>query len=94
VPAISPTRGRPASCGNHSNHQQVLVRKANFADAYFLLAEIHQRQHDAPAVVMDLRAYLKLEPHRPESEQVRVMLERTQQAMKSGESMLAETLRP
>ncbi len=61
--------------------RQALLRKANFAEAYFLLARIHQRQHNAPAEVKDLEAYLKLDPHSAGSQQARASLERARQAM-------------
>lgn len=61
--------------------QQALLRKANFADAYFLLARIHLRQHNSPAVVHDLEAYLKLNPHSAGSEQARALLQSTKQTM-------------
>jgi tetratricopeptide (TPR) repeat protein len=61
--------------------QQALVRKANFADAYFLLARIHLRQHNSPAVVQDLEAYLKLDAHSAGSQQARALLQSTRQTM-------------
>jgi tetratricopeptide (TPR) repeat protein len=61
--------------------QQALLRRASFAEAYFLLARIHQRQNNSPAVVQDLNAYLKLDPNNPGNVQARALLERTQQAM-------------
>src|ERR1700738_4734601 len=54
--------------------RQALVRRAKFAQAYFLLARIHQRQNNSPAVVEDLEAYLKLDPHSRASEQARAIL--------------------
>jgi hypothetical protein len=47
--------------------------------AYFLLAKIHQRQNNSPALVEDLQAYLKLDRHSPGSKQARALLEQTQQ---------------
>ncbi len=44
--------------------EQALLRNANFADAYVLLARIHQRQGNAPAVAKDLEEYVKVEPHK------------------------------
>lgn len=54
--------------------RQALVRKANFAEAYFLLARIHLQQHNSPAVVQDLHSYLKLQPRGDGSEQARALL--------------------
>jgi tetratricopeptide (TPR) repeat protein len=61
--------------------RQALVRRARFAQAYFLLARIHQRQNNSPAVVEDLEAYLKLDPHSPDGKQARAFLEQTRQTM-------------
>jgi tetratricopeptide (TPR) repeat protein len=61
--------------------QQALLRKASFAEAYFLLARIHMRQKNPRAVVEDLNAYLKLDPPAPGNAQARALLEQTQQAM-------------
>jgi tetratricopeptide (TPR) repeat protein len=44
--------------------EQALARNANLAEAYSLLARIHQRQRNAPAVARDLEVYLKLDTHK------------------------------
>jgi tetratricopeptide (TPR) repeat protein len=44
--------------------EEALARNANLAEAYLLLARIHQRQQNAPAVAKDLEVYLKLEGHK------------------------------
>jgi tetratricopeptide (TPR) repeat protein len=59
--------------------RQALLRRANFPQAYFLLARIHQRQNNSPAVVEDLQAYLKLDGHSRDSKQARAFLEQAQQ---------------
>jgi len=70
--------------------QQALVRKANFAEAYFLLARIHQRQHNSTAMAKDLEAYLKLEHSSTGSQQAKALLESAQQdAKQSGDEPLA-----
>lgn len=75
--------------------RQALLRKANFADAYFLLARIHQRQHNSPAVVEDLNAYLKLDPRSQGNAQVKALLEKTQQAMEQNpNSVILDTAKP
>jgi tetratricopeptide (TPR) repeat protein len=61
--------------------RQALLRKANFAQAYFLLAKIHERQNNSPAVVEDLQAYLKLDRHSRDSKQARAFLEQTRHTM-------------
>jgi tetratricopeptide (TPR) repeat protein len=75
--------------------QQALLRKASFAEAYFLLARIHQRQNNSPAVVQDLNAYLKLDPTNPGNVQARALLEKTQQAMSQNpDSPILDTAKP
>jgi len=59
--------------------RQALLRRANFPQAYLLLAKIHQRQNNSPALVEDLQEYLKLDRHSPDSKQARALLEQTQQ---------------
>jgi len=61
--------------------RQALLRRANFADAYFLLARIHQRQNNSPAVVEDLNAYLKIDPNNRGNAQAKALLEKTQEAL-------------
>jgi len=75
--------------------QQALLRRASFAEAYFLLARIHQRQNNSPAVVQDLNAYLKLDPTNPGNVQARALLEKTQQAMNQNpDSPILDTAKP
>jgi len=58
---------RPAEA--EKSARDALWRNANQADAYILLARIHERNHDPYAVMTDVRAYLKLDSHgRLESE--------------------------
>ncbi len=58
--------------------EQALVRNANLAEAYLLLARIHQRQRNAPAVAKDLEVYLKLDTHK---EFARRLADKIQQEM-------------
>ena len=44
--------------------EQALVRNGGMSEAYLLLARIHQRQQNGPAVSKDLELYLKLEPNK------------------------------
>jgi tetratricopeptide (TPR) repeat protein len=77
------------------NVQQALLRRASFAEAYFLLARIHQRQNNSRAVVQDLNAYLKLDPPNPGNAQARALLEKTQQAMaQTPDSVIFDTAKP
>jgi tetratricopeptide (TPR) repeat protein len=58
--------------------EQALVRNANLAEAYLLLAQIHQRQRNAPAVAKDLEVFLKLDTHK---ELARRLADKIQQEM-------------
>jgi tetratricopeptide (TPR) repeat protein len=57
---------------------QALSRREDLAEAYFLLARIHESGHNAPGMIADLQSYLKLEPDGPASNQARNLLEHTQ----------------
>jgi len=75
--------------------RQALLRKANFADAYFLLARIHQRQNNSPAVVEDLNAYLKLDPNSRGNVQAKALLEKTHQALEQNpNSVILDAAKP
>jgi tetratricopeptide (TPR) repeat protein len=75
--------------------RQALLRRANFPDAYFLLARIHQRQNNAPAVMEDLNAYLKLDPDSRGNAQARALLEKTQQALEQNpDSVVLDAANP
>jgi tetratricopeptide (TPR) repeat protein len=66
--------------------EQALLRNANFAQAYFLLARIHHRQHNLPAMLRDLESYLKLEPRK---EEVRSLAEQIKRALAQDASVVA-----
>jgi len=51
--------------------REVLLRNANFARAYLVLADVYGRRHEYRAQLQDLDAYLKLEPNGAESKIVR-----------------------
>jgi Tfp pilus assembly protein PilF len=53
------------------------------ADAYFLLATIHERKHNPSAVVGDIRTYLKLAPHDSLAPVAQALLDRAQQAVRA-----------
>jgi tetratricopeptide (TPR) repeat protein len=61
--------------------QEAIVRNSHLGEAYLLLARVHQRQNNSPAMAQDLQTYLKLNPDGPDSEQTRRLLERTNQQM-------------
>lgn len=58
--------------------EQALLRNANMSEPYLLLARIHQRQQNSPAVLRDLELYLKLEPNK---DLARRLAQRIQQEM-------------
>ena len=75
--------------------QQALVRKANFAEAYFLLARIHLRQHNKPAMTKDLEAYMKLDHSSAGTQQAKALLDSAQQdAKRDGQVIAADSLTP
>jgi tetratricopeptide (TPR) repeat protein len=49
------------------NARQAVLLRANFAEAYLLLAQVHLRQNNTSAVVSDLDAYIQLDPNGPHS---------------------------
>jgi predicted Zn-dependent protease len=55
-----------------------LWRNAGEADAHILLAKIHERNHKPEAVMADVAAYLKLDPHGPLENAARQLLQRAQ----------------
>lgn len=58
------------------------------AEAYFLLASIHDRQHNPSAVISDLQAYLKLVPRGGSEPDVRELLTRAQRTLSSESAAL------
>jgi tetratricopeptide (TPR) repeat protein len=68
--------------------KQAVQYAPNFAVAHLLLAQIHQRQNNTAAVVEELDAYLRIEPHGPRS--VGVKAARDQAAQDQAARSLAE----
>jgi len=60
---------------------QAILHRPAFAEAYLLLAQIHQHQNNPVAVVADLDAYLKLDPDSPRSARVKAIRAETQNAL-------------
>jgi tetratricopeptide (TPR) repeat protein len=58
------------------------------ADAYFLLAAIHDRQRNPSAVVADIQTYLKLAPNGSLGPGAKALLVRAQQALSSESASL------
>jgi len=46
--------------------REALLRRANFAQAYLVLSDVHASRHDYQAQIRDMDAYLALEPDSPE----------------------------
>jgi tetratricopeptide (TPR) repeat protein len=57
---------------------QALSRRQDLAEAYFLLARIHESEHNSPGMIADLQAYLRLDPDGAAGNQARNLLEQTQ----------------
>ena len=53
--------------------RQAVLSNANLASAYLLLAQIHLRHNDLPAVVSELDAYLRLDPAGPHNAQAQAI---------------------
>jgi tetratricopeptide (TPR) repeat protein len=53
--------------------RQAVLSNSNLASAYLLLAQIHVRQSDLPAVVSELDAYLGLDPEGPHNAEARAL---------------------
>jgi tetratricopeptide (TPR) repeat protein len=68
--------------------EQALLRNTNLAEAYLLLAKIHQRQHNPPRMLKDLESYLKLEPRK---EQVRSLAEQIKRDLAQDGAVVATT---
>jgi len=59
--------------------QEALGRDASQAEAYILLAKIHERNHNPYAVIDEVAAYLKLDPHGPLENEASKLLQRARQ---------------
>jgi len=64
--------------------QAALWRNANQAEAYILLAKIHERNHNPYAVMAEVAAYLKLDPHGPLENEASKLLQRARQEITGG----------
>lgn len=60
------------------NARDAVSRVNAQTDAYMLLARIHERSHNPYAVIADVQAYLKLDPHGAFQEDAHKLLERAQ----------------
>jgi len=67
-----------------SAQQAAFYRKGNFPEAYFLLAQIHFRQHRLHSAVADLESYFRLDPDGQESDEAKSLLEATRHEMEPG----------
>jgi tetratricopeptide (TPR) repeat protein len=58
--------------------RRAILYNANLAMAYLLLAQIHLRQNDLPAVTSDLDAYLRLDPNGPHNAEAKAVRAQTE----------------
>lgn len=65
---------------------QARARKPDFAAVHLLLANIHIRKKDHPALLEDLDAYLALEPNGPMSDQARQTRENVQRGLANAQN--------
>lgn len=63
--------------------REAVLRKPDAAGAYALLADIHLRNSNYPAVLQDLDAYMKLQPDAPASERARHLRAEAERMMAS-----------
>ncbi|HTC61264.1 MAG TPA: tetratricopeptide repeat protein [Candidatus Saccharimonadales bacterium] len=63
--------------------------KADSADSYLLLAEIHGHLHDYSTLLQDLDAYVKLEPNGPMNDKVRSMRDKAEQGILESQNTAA-----
>jgi tetratricopeptide (TPR) repeat protein len=65
---------------------EALRRKPDSPEAHLLLADIHHRQHDYPALLKDLDAYLKLQPDSPINAKVRALRDKAERVILESQS--------
>ena len=63
--------------------REALRRNANQAEAHILLAKIHERCHNPTAVIVDVGAYFKLDPHGPLENEANGLLQRAEISQKA-----------
>jgi tetratricopeptide (TPR) repeat protein len=68
---------------------EALRRKPDSPEAHLLLAEIHHREHDYPALLKDLDAYLKLQPDSPIDAKVRALRDEAERVIVESQSASA-----
>ncbi len=66
--------------------QEARTRKPDFAQLHLIMANIHIRKHNYPALLADLDTYLKLDPNGPMSDQARQMRTKVQQALANAQN--------
>jgi tetratricopeptide (TPR) repeat protein len=69
--------------------REALRWKSDSPEAHLLLADIHHRQKDYPALLKDLDEYLKLEPDSPISTKVRALRVKAERAIVESQSASA-----
>ena len=66
--------------------REALRWKSDSPEAYLLLADIHHRQNDYPALLKDLDEYLKLEPASPINGKVRALRDKAERGIVESQS--------
>ena len=69
--------------------EEARKRNPDYPLLHLLLANIHIRKRDYPALLGDLDTFLKLEPNGPTSDQVRQTREKVQRALANAQKALA-----
>jgi tetratricopeptide (TPR) repeat protein len=71
--------------------EQALLRNAKLAEAYLLLARVHQRQRNLPAALHDLQSYALVEPRK--IEQAKALAEQIKRDVAQGAAIIATAQR-
>lgn len=69
--------------------EQCLLRNPNLAEAYLLLARVHQREKNIPGALKDLDSYLKVEPRKDQARSLADQIRN--QLAQAGASVVATT---
>ena len=73
--------------------QEACTRRSDFPAVHLLLAEVHQRKHDYPALLNDLDEYLKLEPDGPISTRARELRDELRRGLEGARNAPAQNPR-
>jgi tetratricopeptide (TPR) repeat protein len=71
--------------------EQALLRNPNLAEAYLLLARVHQREKNLPGALKDLDSYLKAEPRK---DQARSLADQIRNQLAQADASVVATTQP